>query len=185
MPTFETNVPPPARQPSDKTDSGLASEFRPRRREQWANGAMDETFVPAPIPPEVKKSIDQRISEMMRQTRGPDETFFAIREWFSTIKRVLTSLPNLVVDMVRRPGADDDEVETEAGEGPEGSTDTRQQPRQDKPRNQSRRDDGQKPRPQQQQQPHRGRRGGRRHNRRGHGGRNQNQNPPRGDSGGE
>lgn len=167
MPTFETNVPPAAK-PSDKSDPGLASEFRPRRREQWGSSETSETFDPAPIPPAVKKSIDQRVNEIMRQCRGPDETFFAIREWFSTARRILCSIPALVRDLVsrREDDADDENDETQSDSGES------QKPRENKP--QARKDDGQK----QRQQQHRGRRGGRRHGR--HGGGRGRQNPGQG-----
>jgi hypothetical protein len=169
MPTFETDVPSAAK-PSDKPDKGVATEFRPRRREQWAAADTDETFDPKPIPPEAKKVIDQRVNEIMRQCRGPDETFFALREWFSTARKIILSVPILVRDMIRRPKDEDDEEEDE-----DAAPDSESGPRQpDKPQAQG---DGQKPHSQQQ---HRGRRGGRRHNRHGGGGGRGRQNPGQG-----
>ena len=172
MPTFETNVPPAAKKNPEASDSALSGEFRPRRREQWATAGMDETFDPAPIPPEVKKSITDRINEMMRQSRGPDETFFAIREWFSIVKKVLFSLPKLVSDKFR--GKKDEDEDAEAVEQSETDPEETVEPKRPQPRN----DDSQR------HSQHRGRRGGRRHNRRGrqNPGRDQNRESPRNDS---
>lgn len=171
MPTFESNVPPSARQPSDKADNGSASEFRPRRREQWSDAEASQTFDPAPIPPEVKKTIDQRVNEMIRQSHGPDETFFALREWWNTFRRIFFGLPTLVSDLFHRNRDDEDDED----ENPERTDRESTTEKKSGDKYGPRRDDGQKNR-----QQHRGRRGGRRHNNRGRGGRQQNK--PRNDS---
>jgi hypothetical protein len=171
MPTFENNVPPSGRQPSDKADNASATEFRPRRREQWAAAEASQTFDPAPIPPDVKKNIDQRVSEMIRQSRGPDETFFALREWWNTLCRVFFGIPALLRDLFHR-NPEEDEEEEDASETTDADAPAE---RKSGEKSKSRQDDGQKFR-----QQHRGRRGGRRHNSRGRGGRQQNK--PRNDS---
>ena len=160
MPTFETNV-PAASKPSGKADSGSSLEFRPRRREQWQGAGLDETFDPAPIPPAAKAAIDQRVSDIMRQCRGPDETFFAIREWWSTFRKVMSSLPAFFKDLLHRSDADDDDDEEEVEEEAEAEEESEQNSSEPKPRAEYQ----QKPR--QQQQQHRGHRGGRRHYRKG------------------
>ena len=93
MPTFEKNNSAPV--PTPETPE----EFRPRRRGEW-QGAFDETFDPAPIPPAVKQSIDRRVNDMIRQSRGPDETLYAIREWLSVAKRVVANLPVIFKDVI-------------------------------------------------------------------------------------
>jgi hypothetical protein len=157
MPTFETNVPVSA-PVVEKTE-----EFRPRHRSEW-QGNLDETFDPAPIPPEVKQSIDKRVSDIMRQCSGPDETFFAAREWWSTARKVVANLPAILKDMLLHRDdsasvADEEELEEEAEaeeESETNSSDSKPVP-----------DAVQDNRPAQQ---HRGRRGGRRHSHRGGGG---------------
>jgi hypothetical protein len=111
MPTFETEV------PSKPTAQSATEEFRPRKRGE-RYGTLDETFDPAPIPPEVKKAIDKRINDMMRQSRGPDETLYSIRGWLTTAKKIIVNLPTIVKDVILRRESDveDDEEEIEEEE---------------------------------------------------------------------
>jgi hypothetical protein len=109
MPTFETDV-------TAKKQNLKADEFRPRKRGDWY-GTLEETFAPTPIPVEVKQAIDRRISELMRKTRGPDETMYSIRGWLSTAKKVIVNLPTIVKDVIlRRKDEEDDEEEIEEEE---------------------------------------------------------------------
>jgi hypothetical protein len=109
MPTFETEV------PAKPAETEKIDEFRPRKRGEW-QGPLDETFDPAPIPPEVKQSINKRVNDMIRQSSGPDETMYAIREWFSTARKVLVSLPSILKDMILRRKEEDDANEDEIEE---------------------------------------------------------------------
>jgi|GEM_PF-3047722 hypothetical protein len=146
MPTFETNS---AADTAAAERLAATQEFRPRKRE-W-KGDLDETFNPAPIPPEVKKAIDQRVDNIMRQCRGPDETLFALREWWNGAKRIAARLWDLLTSRLPWRKDEDDEEEAEETAPEEG------EPRAGKPA-------AQIPAPQRE---HRGRR---RHGRRGGGG---------------
>lgn len=155
MPTFETDATPDPQ--AGRTDLAVV-EFRPKRRD-W-KGDLDETFDPAPIPPEVKKAIDQRISTMMRQTRGPDETMFALRKWFSTAARIVRSLPALVRALFSRRAEEPEGAESEEAESPARAAqeDSREEPEKAPSRPQNSQNS-------QGSQRSRGRRGGRRHHR--------------------
>ena len=130
MPTFETNV------PAKPASTDKVEEFRPRKRGEW-QGALDETFDPVPIPVDVKQSIDKRINDMMRQSRGPDETMYSIREWLSTAKKIIVNFPTIMKDVILRRNDDTDgdeeeiEEEEEAKEESENnSSDAVQRPQQ-------------------------------------------------------
>jgi len=160
MPTFETDA-PVNRTVADKTASVGTVEFRPRHREQW-QGNLDETFDPAPIPVEVKQSIDKRVSDIMRQCSGPDETFFALREWLATARKVMIHLPAILKDVIlHRKGSDALADEEEIEEEEEAEDESEANSSEPKPRLESA--------PSNHSQ-HRGRRGGRRHSHRGGGG---------------
>jgi hypothetical protein len=116
MPTFETNT---GAETAAAERLAATQEFRPRKRD-W-KGDLDETFNPAPIPPEVKKAIDQRIDNLMRQCRGPDETLFALREWWTGTKRIAARLWDLIASRLpwRKDDDDEEEVAEEAVSVPE------------------------------------------------------------------
>jgi len=98
MPTFETDSP----DPSPEKDNSWNEEFRPRRREGKKARSKNDTFSPAAVPEAVKSSISERINEIMRQTRGPDETMFAIREVFNRIGRAFGGVPKLIKKLLGR-----------------------------------------------------------------------------------
>ena len=167
MPTFETDVPVQA-PAKEKVD-----EYRPSRHGQW-KGNLEETFNPAPIPPEVKASINKRINEVMRQSRGPDETMFAMRGWVSIAKKIVFGLPLIIKDLFvphKKTEEEEEEAEEEADDDKEETEERKPRDnRHPQDRHQDRPQDRQGG-PQQQQrdggQQRRNRRGGRHHGRRG------------------
>ena len=97
MPIFEQDSEPPRN--GDGNAGGVSGEFRPRRRDAGGPRQRQETFTPAKIPAKVKGEINDKISDMVRQSRGPDETFFAFREFFSSVVRGLRRIPRLLLSI--------------------------------------------------------------------------------------
>jgi hypothetical protein len=120
MPTFETNT-----DASTAAAERLAAaqEFRPKKRD-W-KGNLDETFDPEPIPPEVKKAIDERVNGIMRQCRGPDETMFAVREGYTTVARILARMWRAIVGIFTGRRKEEDEDDGDWDEPPRSSEGSR------------------------------------------------------------
>jgi hypothetical protein len=109
MPIFESDSPKAQPAPA-KADAG---DFRPRKREGAVGPSDVESFDPVKIPPAVKSSINAKISEMVRRSKGPDETMFTLREFWVGVRDFFLGLPSLVKSVFRRPAEDDDDDEEE------------------------------------------------------------------------
>jgi hypothetical protein len=92
MPTFENDNPRPKQ---EKGNAEPGADFRPRRHDSRKSGNQNESFIPAQVPDAVKSSINNRINDIVRQSRGPDETMFAFREAWSLICWFFTGIPEL------------------------------------------------------------------------------------------
>lgn len=117
MPTFFTDDPAAdgdkrRRVPLIAPNSGPAADYRPRRREGGRRHDDNEGFAPPAIPPEVKEQINARISEMVRNSRGPDETMWRISEFFSGVGRAASALAARITGR-----HDDDEFDDEEDMG--------------------------------------------------------------------
>ncbi|MBN1404750.1 MAG: hypothetical protein JW942_09835 [Opitutales bacterium] len=109
MPTFETDSPTP--QPEhDGTDS--VQEFRPRKRDN--KRSQRETFTPPEIPPEVKDTINERIGNIVRQSKGPDEKLFAMREVLVFFRKLFDGIGDL---FRRRFGKNGDDADVYDADG--------------------------------------------------------------------
>jgi hypothetical protein len=169
MPTFEQEDKKAA---LAAQEAAAQQEFRPRRRDGMNRSSLSETVDPAPIPPEVKKQISERIAGMVRQSRGPDETIFTVREFFSDLWAFIRGLPGAVADLFRRgePEEDDEEDEEDGDEAGEGSSPEARDENAPRQRDPQKPREGRQGKPQQDNGKSRNQRGGRgRGNRRGRG----------------
>ena len=96
MPTFFTDDPSDGnksrRVPLITPHTGPGFDYRPRRREGMHRRDQNEGFAPPAIPPDVKEKISARINDMMRKSRGPDETMFVVNEIAGKLSRFASAL---------------------------------------------------------------------------------------------
>lgn len=106
MPTFESDS---KDKPKVKASSDIEQDFHPHRREGAEDGkGRAGSFTPSTIPPEVKDSISERINDMVRQSRGPDETLFALHETMAKVRSVVNAIKDWIWGLFHSDDSDGD-----------------------------------------------------------------------------
>lgn len=115
MPTFETDDHQNRRGkrgPLIAPHSGPGFEYRPRRREGSKRNLNSDSFLPAPVPQQVKDEIQKRIGDMMRKSTPPDENMDRMRDAIrlgKTCLRLLGSVIRKKLGIKDRPDDSDDD----------------------------------------------------------------------------